>query len=117
MNGPAILKTWFLSQGVSVCARVCGVQEALQGGAEAAARVMSLESKLKVVVAEVDRVQEQATLTARLQVRHLRHKQCCLCTVSSPAACLTAACRRNSRLSAMAYLRQAAVPQPCAPLK
>jgi hypothetical protein len=54
---------------------VCDVQEASQGGAEAAARVVSLESKLKVVVAEVDRVHEQATLTARLQVRHLRHKQ------------------------------------------
>lgn len=31
--------------------------------------MVSLESKLKVVVAEVDRIQEQASLTARLQVR------------------------------------------------
>lgn len=46
------------------------LQEAAQGGAEALARVASLESKLKLVVAEVDRMQEQAALTARLQVRH-----------------------------------------------
>jgi hypothetical protein len=45
------------------------VQEASQAGAEAVARVTSLESKLKLVVSEVDRMQEQATLTARLQVR------------------------------------------------
>lgn len=47
------------------------LQEGAQGTVEAAARVVSLESKLKVVVAEVDRIQEQATLTARLQVRLL----------------------------------------------
>lgn len=53
------------------------VQEVAQGGAEAAARVVSLESKLKVVVAEVDRIQEQASLTARLQVRSSVRHSCC----------------------------------------
>lgn len=50
------------------------LQEAMQDSAEAQARVLSLESKLKVVVAEVDRIQEQAALTARLQVRLRRSR-------------------------------------------
>lgn len=72
----------------------------MQGSAEAHARVSSLESKLKVVVAEVDSMQEQAALTARLQVSTAGLAQpslalpqaatdilyrCCPASVSAPA--------------------------------
>lgn len=59
------------------------LQEA-QGSAEAATHAVSLESKLKVVVAELDRMQEQAALTARLQVC----RRACLHACGSPCMCL-----------------------------
>lgn len=68
MRGTVGFSTWHVVLCVAMCGVVCA-QEVQEG--EAAARVASLESKLKVVVAEVDRMQEQANLTARLQVRVL----------------------------------------------